>query len=173
MLSYFWNTIKIYKVTAAGKPCRHHGGKYSIGRRYQKKEIKSPHDSSISTWLMSGHACVLSLEVVSNFCDLVDCSPQALLSMGVSRQEYWSGLPFLLQGTFPTQGSNPSLLSLLHWQEDTLPLSHLGSPYCQNTFAKSPIFHFTPSQITKSGSKQLRDVAQQYLYLFSAPRLCV
>ena len=27
-------------------------------------------------------------------------------SMEFSRQEYWSGLPFLLQGIFPSQGSN-------------------------------------------------------------------
>ena len=32
---------------------------------------------------------------------------QAPLSMGFSRQEYWSGLPSLLQGIFPTQGLNP------------------------------------------------------------------
>ena len=31
---------------------------------------------------------------------------------------------FLLQGIFPTQGSNPSLL---HWQVDYLPLSHRRS----------------------------------------------
>ena len=47
---------------------------------------------------------------------------QAPLSMGFSRQEYWSGLPSLLQGIFPTQGSN---LRLLHWQVDSSPLSHL------------------------------------------------
>ena len=35
---------------------------------------------------------------------------------------------FLLQGILPTQGSNPRLLDLLHWQVDSLPLSHLGSP---------------------------------------------
>ena len=35
---------------------------------------------------------------------------------------------FLIQGIFPTQGSNPCLLCLLHWQADSLPLSHLGSP---------------------------------------------
>ena len=35
---------------------------------------------------------------------------------------------FLLQGIFPTQGSNPHLLWLLHWQPDSLPLSHLASP---------------------------------------------
>ena len=32
---------------------------------------------------------------------------------------------FLLQGIFPTRGSN---VHLLHWQVDPLPLSHLGSP---------------------------------------------
>ena len=41
----------------------------------------------------------------------------------ISRQEYWIGLPFLLQGIVLTQGSNPRLL---HWQADSLPLSNLG-----------------------------------------------
>ena len=35
------------------------------------------------------------------------------------------GCHFLLQGIFPTQGSNPHLL---HWQADSLSLSHQGSP---------------------------------------------
>ena len=35
------------------------------------------------------------------------------------------GHHFLLQGIFLTQGSN---LHLLHWQADSLPLSHQGSP---------------------------------------------
>ena len=39
---------------------------------------------------------------------------QVPLSMGFSRREYWSGLPFPPQGIFPTQGSNPRLLQLLH-----------------------------------------------------------
>ena len=38
------------------------------------------------------------------------------------------GCHFLLQGVFQTQGSNPHLLCLLHWQMDSLPLSHQGSP---------------------------------------------
>ena len=37
------------------------------------------------------------------------------------------GCHFLLQGIFPTQGSNRLLLILLHWQADSLPLHHLGS----------------------------------------------
>ena len=44
----------------------------------------------------------------------VTLSHQASLSKGFSRQEYWSGLPFLLQGIFPTQGSNLDLWHLLH-----------------------------------------------------------
>ena len=58
----------------------------------------------------------------------------APLSMGFFRQEYWSGLPFLLQGIFLTQRLNPRLLDLLHWQVGLffvfcfLPLCHLGSP---------------------------------------------
>ena len=32
-------------------------------------------------------------------------------------QEYWRELPFPFQGLFPTQGSNPSLLRLLHCRQ--------------------------------------------------------
>ena len=46
---------------------------------------------------------------------------QAPLSIGFSRQEYWSRLPFPFSGVFLTQGSN---LHLLDWQEDYLQLSH-------------------------------------------------
>ena len=47
-------------------------------------------------------------------CDPMDCSValQAPLSMGFSRQEYWSGLHFLLQGIFPNPGiESTSLVS--------------------------------------------------------------
>ena len=39
------------------------------------------------------------------------------------------GCHFLLQGVFLTQGLSPILLLLLYCQEDSLPLSHPGSPY--------------------------------------------
>ena len=38
------------------------------------------------------------------------------------------GCHFLYQGIFLTQGSNPHLLKLLHWQADSLTLHHLGGP---------------------------------------------
>ena len=50
---------------------------------------------------------------------------QAPLSMEFSRQEYWSGLPFPSPGDLPTQRLNPGIL---HWQADSLSLSHQGSP---------------------------------------------
>ena len=46
---------------------------------------------------------------------------QVPLSMGFSRQEYWSRLRFPFQGIFLTQGSNPRPLPLLHWQAGSLP----------------------------------------------------
>ena len=38
------------------------------------------------------------------------------------------GCHFLLQGIFPTQGSNLCLLCLLHWQVGSLPLASPGKP---------------------------------------------
>ena len=49
--------------------------------------------------------------------------------MGFSRQEYWSGLPFPPPGIFPTQGPNPHLLRLLHWQAGSLLLVPPGKPF--------------------------------------------
>ena len=50
---------------------------------------------------------------------------QAPLSMGFSRQEYWSGLPFLSPGGLPDPGIKPRSPAL---EADTLtsePLGHL------------------------------------------------
>ena len=57
------------------------------------------------------------------FATLWTVARPAPLSMGLPSQEYWSGLPFPPPGDLPTQGSYPCLL---HWQEDSLLLSHLG-----------------------------------------------
>ena len=50
---------------------------------------------------------------------------QAPLSMGLSRQEYWSGLPFLSPGDLPDLGIEPRSPAL---QTDSLPLRHEGNP---------------------------------------------
>ena len=62
-------------------------------------------------------------------CDPLNHSPPGPLSMEFSKQEYWSGVPFPTPGTFPTQGWNPHLLCVLHWQVDSLPLVPPGNPW--------------------------------------------
>ena len=47
---------------------------------------------------------VQSLSHVQLFCNPIDYSPQAPLSMEFFRQEYWSGLPFASPGQLPDQG---------------------------------------------------------------------
>ena len=52
-------------------------------------------------------------------------APQAPLSMGFSRQEYWGGLPLPPSGIFPTQRSKPGPL---HCRWILYCLSHQGNP---------------------------------------------
>ena len=42
---------------------------------------------------------------------LMDCSHQVPLSIGLSRQEYWSGLPFPPPGNLPDPGIEPASLT--------------------------------------------------------------
>ena len=61
---------------------------------------------------------------------------QAPLSMGFSRQEYWSGLPFPPPEDLPVPGLNPLLLCPLHWQADSLPLTQMGAPEFSLAYCK-------------------------------------
>ena len=73
---------------------------------------------------------------------------QVSKSMGFFRQECWSGLHFLLQEIFPTQGLNPYLLHLLDWQADSLPLCHLGSPSTSIQFSSVQLLSCLRSIVT-------------------------
>ena len=63
-------------------------------------------------------------------CDPVDCSPQALPSMGFSRQEHWSGLPFPSPGDLPNPGIEPGSPAL---QADALTAELPGKPVIRTT----------------------------------------
>ena len=56
---------------------------------------------------------------------------QAPLSMGFSRHEYWSGLPFPSPGHLPNPGIKPKSPAL---HAVSLPLRHQGSPLINGTF---------------------------------------
>ena len=70
--------------------------------------------------------CAKSLQSVQLFATLWTVPHQVPLSMGSSRQEYWSGLP-CPPGDQPDPGIKPRLLHL-HWQVDSLPLAPPGKP---------------------------------------------
>ena len=78
--------------------------------------------------MISSSVCVLSCSVVADPVrphELQAASGFCLWNF--PGKNTGSGCHFLLQGIFPIQGLNPSLLCLLHWQADTLPLSNLES----------------------------------------------
>ena len=59
----------------------------------------------IYTWICIYKTCAKSLQTCPTLCDPMDCSPPGSLSMGFSRQEYWSG-------NLPNPGIEPiSLMS--------------------------------------------------------------
>ena len=69
--------------------------------------------SSKNARALQAHRHVLA-QWCPTLCDPVDCTLQAPLSMGFSRQEYWGGLPFPSPGDLPSSGIELGLLHLLH-----------------------------------------------------------
>ena len=85
----------------------------------------------IFTCLLSGFSRVLSLRPHG-------LQPTRLLCPWDSPgKNTGMGSHALLQGVFLTQGSNPRLFCLRHWQVSSLPLSHLGSPLCSHQNSRS------------------------------------
>ena len=76
------------------------------------------------------HACMLShVWLLETPCTVPHQAPP---SMGFSRQNTGVGYQFLLQRIFHTQGSNPCILWLLHWQADST-TEPPGRPHKQET----------------------------------------
>ena len=78
---------------------------------------------NVSTTLRKGRfktsCCMFCLfSHVRLFLTIWTVAHQAALSMGFSKQEYWSGLPYSPPRDFP----NSCLLHLLHWQVGSLSL---------------------------------------------------
>ena len=71
--------------------------------------------------------CAKLLQSCPTLCNSMDCSP-APLSMGFSRQVYWSCLPFSSPGDLSDpriELASPATPAL---QVDPLPLGHQGNP---------------------------------------------
>ena len=91
------------------------------------------------------HTCVYvqSLQSCPTLCKPMDYSPPGSSVHGESPGKNTGvGCPALLQGIFPTQGLNPHLLCLLHWQGGSLPLEPHGTPI----FLKLKLEGFPPQR---------------------------
>ena len=58
-----------------------------------------------SIWLI---CCCLVAKLCQRFCHPTDCSPPGSSVHGISRQEYWSGLPFPSPGDLPRRSHRSS-----------------------------------------------------------------
>ena len=94
----------------------------SIWTNLKNKIIKKKWCRIYILWCSGGGLIIQSCPTL---CNPMDCSPQAPLSMGFLRQEYWSGCHFLLQGDLPDPGIEPKSPAL---QADSLSTKLWGKP---------------------------------------------
>ena len=100
----------------------------------QPTRLLCPWDSPVKNTGVGCHFLLQCMKVKSEsevtqwcptFCDPMDYSLSGSPSMGFSRQEYWSGLPFPSPGDLPYPGIEPGSPAL---QADSLPTEPLGEP---------------------------------------------
>ena len=86
--------------------------------QYIKAPLSRP---NTSYWVLS------FFSRVQLFATLWSVAYQAPLSMGFSRQQYWSGLPCPSPGNLPNAGIKPVSPAAPALQADSFPLSHQGN----------------------------------------------
>ena len=81
--------------------------------------------------VLSSCCCSVTKLCPDLLCGPMDCSPLGSSVCGISQARILGRvvISFPTQGIFLTQGSNPHLLCLLHWQVDALSLNHQGSQW--------------------------------------------
>ena len=86
----------------------------------------------------------LAAKLCPTFVTLWTITHQAPLSMGFSRQEYWSGLPFPPPGNLPDPAINPRALVS---QENSLLLSLQGSQFRKSSeYSFRLVSQFSPPE---------------------------
>ena len=104
--------------------------------------------------------CAKSLQSCPTLHDPMDCSLPGSSVRGDSLGKNTGvGCHALLQGSFPILRLNPHLLCIPHWQVDSLPLNHLGSP--------------SYTHVRLNAKKMLHNLLLLLLSRFSRVRLCV
>ena len=101
-----------------------------LHRKLRHKKISPPWVTILRATLV---LCINGLLCVCSIVQLCFATPQTVahqspLSTGLSRQEYWSGLPFPSPGDLPDPAIEPGTLAL---QVDSLPSGPLWKPTLQ------------------------------------------
>ena len=113
-------------------------------------------------------------QLCPTLCDPTDCSPPSPLSMGFSRQDYWSGLPCPPPGDFPDPGIEPTFLAYLALAGGFLtteppgkPVTYIrGSHWSQRTeLAAAPVVRYCPQVVGGQGRSTRRQANWSETYL--------
>ena len=131
-----WNSVRVMRWRLVAKYANLQHRLWDTGIcsnwrhwRHWSKILDSWNNIPAVVWMQI--VCTLSRLVVFNSATPYAIACRTPLSMGLSRQEYWSGLPFSSPGDLPDpeikllSPVSPSLAG------DSLPLSHLGNPWIQ------------------------------------------
>ena len=86
---------------------------------------------------------------MSDFCNPMDCSLSGS-SVGFSRQEYWSGLPFPFLGDLPDPGIKPRSPTL---QAESLPTELQGKSQTKRKKKKKADLIHTHKSLIQIGNK--------------------
>ena len=117
------------------------GRSFSQGSQRKQNSLPCPsptshHSSSQEalrrSFLEEGCVCVCLWSTTQScltLCDPMDCSAPGSSVHRIFHRNTGVGCHFLLQGIFPIQGWNQSLLHLLHWQVDSFPLAPPRKPF--------------------------------------------
>ena len=85
-------------------------------------------------WNLEKWYALSSFSRVQCFVTLWTVARQAPLSMGFSRQEYWSGLPFPSPGDLPDPGTDPTALLSPALAGTFFTTAPPGKPHTQQSF---------------------------------------
>ena len=89
--------------------------------------------------------CLITSVLSDSFLTLWTIAHQAPLSMGFSRQEYWSGLPIPSPGDLPNPGMEPVSPVTSALQTDSLPAEPLGKPQTRVSVQFSSVAQLCPT----------------------------
>ena len=83
-----------------------------ISRETEIQTTVSNYLTLVRMAIMKDCYCCLAAKLCLSLCNPMDCSCQAPQSMGLPRQECWSGLPFSPPGGLPDPGIEPASSAL-------------------------------------------------------------